>query len=134
MAKLLDFRETYYEFSGKASDAARNLALAGIAVVWIFRIGEGSASRLPQPLIWAVCLFALALALDLLHYSLAAVTWGTFHWLKEKAGASEESKLTAPRWLNWIPILFWGFKIVSVIVGHAFLGRFLLGILFPTVG
>jgi hypothetical protein len=72
--------------------------------------------------------------LDLLHYSLATVIWGIFHWLKEKAGVSEESQLKAPHWLNLIPRLLWASKIVSVIGGYAFLGYFLLGILFPAGG
>ena len=38
--KLSDYRETYYEFSGKASDVTRQLAFAGIAIVWIFKIEE----------------------------------------------------------------------------------------------
>jgi hypothetical protein len=32
-----DYRKTSYEFSGKASDASRQLAFAAIAVIWLFK-------------------------------------------------------------------------------------------------
>ncbi len=65
MATLEKFRESYYELSGKASDTARNLAFAGIAIIWIFRTGEGVANKIPQAIFWPLGLFAVALALDL---------------------------------------------------------------------
>jgi hypothetical protein len=134
MPPLSEYRKSYYEFSGKASDSARNLALAGIAVVWIFKIGDAGAFRFPRPLVWALCLFALALALDLLHYTVSAITWGSFHWFKERGGSKEGSDLKAPRALNWVPLLLWIAKIAAVAVGYVFLACYLWRILFSTEG
>lgn len=33
---LSDYLASYYELSGKASDVSRQLAFAGIAVIWVF--------------------------------------------------------------------------------------------------
>jgi len=35
--KLKDAREIYYFYSGKTSDLVRQLGLAGIAVIWLFK-------------------------------------------------------------------------------------------------
>lgn len=35
--KLKDAREHYYFYSGKTSDLVRQLGLAGIAVIWLFK-------------------------------------------------------------------------------------------------
>lgn len=36
--KLEDLRKSYYEYTQKTSEIVRYLGLAGIGVVWIFRI------------------------------------------------------------------------------------------------
>jgi len=34
---LQDYRDDFYTYSGKASDISRQLAFAGIAIIWIFK-------------------------------------------------------------------------------------------------
>ena len=38
--KIEDYREDFYFFTGKASEVNRQLAIAGIAVIWIFKNPE----------------------------------------------------------------------------------------------
>ena len=50
--KLKDAREIYYFYSGKTSDLVRQLGLAGIAVIWLFKydvqgIAELHGEQLP---------------------------------------------------------------------------------------
>lgn len=125
---LADFRKDYYEFSSKASGVARNLAFAGIAVVWIFRHGDGINSKIPQPLLFPVALFALTLALDLIHYVAGTITWGIFCRIKEKSGTLEDEELKAPMWLNWGTLLMFWSKIVVVMFAYILLIHFLLKI------
>ena len=64
--KLSDYRNTYYEFSDKASNVGRKLAFAGIAIIWIFKIEGEGAPKIPEKLFTPSALLATALAFDLL--------------------------------------------------------------------
>jgi hypothetical protein len=126
--KLKDFRHDYYEASATASARVRNLAFAGIAIVWVFKAGEGVASAIPSPLIFPLILFAATLTLDLFQYLSGTLVWGAFHRLKEKNGIEEEADIDAPRWSNWPALGFFWAKAVAVIGGYAYLVRFLWGL------
>ena len=124
---LKTFREAYYTASETVSKCTRNLAFAGIAVVWIFRAGEGVASKVPSSLIWPLLLFALALVLDLSQYFWQAAAWSIFCRMKEKEGVEEEADISAPRWINWPAlVLFWA-KAPAVIAGYILVVIFLWG-------
>ena len=64
--RLQDYRETFYEFTGKASDITRQLSFAGIAIIWIFKKETGTALTVPHELLWPGVLIVLALFFDLL--------------------------------------------------------------------
>jgi hypothetical protein len=66
--------ETFDRYAAKSNDLIRQLALAGIAVVWVFReTTKGGAVNLVAEIRWAAILFVMTLALDLAHY-----LYGTF--------------------------------------------------------
>ncbi len=46
--KLSDYRETYYEFSGKLSDVSRQLSFAGIALIWLFKLDSTPVPKVPD--------------------------------------------------------------------------------------
>ena len=126
MATLEEFRKYYYEFSGKASDRARHLAFAGVAIVWIFRTGQSTETTFPKDLLFPLILFATVLALDFFQYVAQALSWGIFSRWHEKTGAKDEQTLTAPQWMNWVPLaMFWG-KIIIVTVAYLLLIFFLV--------
>ena len=60
--KLSDYRETYYEFSGIASEVSRKLSFAGIALVWLFKIENSPIPKVPNELIFPTGLLALSLS------------------------------------------------------------------------
>jgi hypothetical protein len=121
--KLSKYRETYYEFSGKASDVARQLAFAGIALVWIFRIDSRPAPSLPREL-----------ALDLLQYALAALIWGTFHRYHEKRlkDKRKDPELTAPPYFNWPAQICFLIKLVSVVIAYILIINYIWHVLIST--
>jgi len=62
--------------SAKASDVARQLAFAGLAVVWAFRRSEfydGQRSFIPGDLLLPATAFAAGLFFDLMQYSFGAL-------------------------------------------------------------
>jgi hypothetical protein len=70
------YRQTFYEFSGKASDATRQLAFAAIAVIWLFKkdAPQGQLS-IPYDLFVPGILVVAALTADLLQYTVGAGIW-----------------------------------------------------------
>ncbi|HBS03963.1 MAG TPA: hypothetical protein DEA96_03285 [Leptospiraceae bacterium] len=71
--------ENYAFYTGKASGLVRQLALGGIAVVWLFSLepsSEGTNYKLPSSLAWPLYLMVLSLAADFLHYMISAGIWG----------------------------------------------------------
>lgn len=152
--KLSEARDFYYFYTGKTSEIVRQLALAGIAVIWIFKTGQ---VQLPAELILPLILIALTLVLDLFQYFVAATTWGIYSRWQEKNCESEkvfEKKLIlpsytrlrggsrkplgaekavdssafvfhAPRAINWPGIVFFYSKSLSLIFAYWFLFEYL---------
>jgi hypothetical protein len=117
---LKDYRQTYYELSGKASDVARQLSFAGIAIIWIFKAGDNTKITIPHKLITPLIFFTVSLASDLLQYIIGTVIWGLFQRYHEKKSTdlNNDLILSAPRQFNW-PILFFFFvKLISVIIAY----------------
>lgn len=125
-------RDAYQELTGKASDVARQLAFAGIGVIWIFRIsGDSVVSTLPEALLPPTVCFVLALTLDLLQYATSAVTYGLFSWrLELRVQRNEVVRDDHPAWFNRVPIAFWVVKVLLVIVGYGFLLSYLWNLVF----
>lgn len=116
--KLEDARQHYYDHSGKASEVTRQLAFAGIALIWIFKAGEEGPPHLPPELFFPAALIVLGLVFDFFHYISLATLWGTFSRLKEKAQVTE---FRAPAWLNWPGLICFVLKIVSIALAYGFL-------------
>jgi hypothetical protein len=119
--KLKDARELYYFFSGKTSDIVRQLALAGIGIVWLFRIGPVGAEKIPAALKFPLELIVIGLTLDLLHYAIAGGIWGIFQRRKELAGTHEDSEFFASKYLNYPGIFLFVVKVACVVVAYGML-------------
>lgn len=123
--KLAEVRNDYYGFTSKASDVARQLAFAGIAVVWIFKAGDTAHPSIPGALLPPLLSFGVALGLDLLQYAFASAIWGIFSWRKERwierHSATKDEEFQAPECLNWPALIFFWGKIAAAAIGHALL-------------
>lgn len=124
--KLKESREIYYFNSGKASDIVRQLALAGIALIWIFKTDIAGQPRLPTELVWPAILIVIGLGIDLLQYVVASIIWGTFGRQKEKSGVGIEEEFEAPRELNWPGLVFYGAKVSVIGLAYGLLGIYLV--------
>jgi hypothetical protein len=116
--KLKDARDFYYFHSGKTSDLIRQLGLAGIAIVWIFKYEVQGTPKIPEALALPLVLIVVGLVLDLLQYSVATAVWGTYQRLKERAGVSEDADFKAPRQFNWPALAFFWLKVVSIAAAY----------------
>jgi hypothetical protein len=127
MMKLKEYLDTYYEFSGKTSDVARQLAFAAIAIIWIFRDSDGAHQLLPDKLIVPAFTVMLALALDFAQYVSGTFIWGFFHRFKERGGVEADTEIKASPWLNKPILFFFIAKILSLILGYILILSFLWG-------
>ncbi|KRG71377.1 hypothetical protein ABB27_03785 [Stenotrophomonas terrae] len=128
--KLSEARENYYRQSGLASAAARQLAFAGIAAIWVFNQPQDQPGiALPSILTWAMILLCLSLACDLLQYATSSAIWGYFHRAKEKELAAKsvttDANVAASRWFNWPAIFFYWSKLALIIAAYACIAIFL---------
>jgi hypothetical protein len=115
-------RDCYRDFSGKASDAARQLAFGGIAAVWVFRPEDTSGVGLPTELLVTMAGLAFALLCDLLHYAYAAAAWGVYqYWYEDVAKASNSSNEEdgevpdSPGWINYVTLILFWLKLISLV-------------------
>ena len=121
--KLEDYRKDYYGFSTKASEIARQLSFAGIALIWIFKLENGGPLAIPSTLLWPTLLFCAALGLDLLHAVLGTLVWGGFARYHERKGTQDEDEIDSPTYFNWPTLVcFWG-KVAFVIAAYALVLR-----------
>ncbi|HBG06924.1 MAG: hypothetical protein A2075_12555 [Geobacteraceae bacterium GWC2_58_44] len=124
--KLSDYRETYYEFSGKASEVARKLAFAGIALVWIFKTSDAPTPKIPKELILPTGLLVLTLVFDLFQYIAATAIWGVFQWYEERklSDINDDPELSTPPCLKWPQNTFFGLKLISISMAYVLLSIF----------
>jgi len=123
--KLKDARDNYYFYSSKTSDLVRQLGLAGIAVIWIFKYEMQGIPKIPEALLPSLILIILGLAFDFLQYAVATFIWGIFHRRKEINGVTEDIDFLAPEQFNWPGIVFFVIKVVAIIVAYVYLLRHL---------
>ena len=122
--KLKDARDNYYFNSGKTSDLVRQLGLAAIAVIWLFKYEVSGTPKIPGMLQLPLILTIAGLALDLLQYASATAIWGIFHRLKERSLA-EDTEFTAPRQVNWPAIMLFWLKVGAIGAAYCFLLQYL---------
>lgn len=125
MSTLKDYRNDYYVLSARASENARQFAFAGIALIWILKVGSGGVESVPQALYFPALLFALTLAFDFFHYVSATAIWGVYTRRQEKAGRSEITDFKTPRSLNWPALAFFVAKQITLGLGYISLGLYL---------
>lgn len=147
--KLKDFREAYYDSSQSLSNITRQLALAGVALVWLFKtsllptgINNSSTDAglylIQDELYNALCFFILCLVSDYLQYFYKSFAWGTVHtWHDVKIGKNtpnkEEIEINQP-WpvINWPAIFFFWAKALSVGAGYYFAMKYISMVLLPS--
>lgn len=124
--KRKDLRDRYEYHTGKASDVGRQLAFAGIAVVWLFRVGEPTSALFPPELLAPLVFFVLALGLDLAQYVVCSIVWGVYNRYREvrRSHIADDATFEAPVWINAPGLLFFWGKIASVGFAHFLLVKF----------
>ena len=126
--KLSGALECYHELSAQMSNLSRQLAMAALAVVWIFKSESTGRYHVASPLIIAAALAVLSLACDFMQYAYGRSAWGFIHRHKEKQlGHDQDIEFHVRREVNWPSIAFFWTKGLAVLVAYGFLLSFLIG-------
>ncbi len=129
--KLEYVRDSYETLSSKASEIVRQLSLAGIAVIWVFKSGTDQAPTIDQHLLRAALFIAVALTLDFLQYLVGTTTWFIYFRTEERKGTKLKDEIMAPGWFNWPTWIFFYLKSASMVIAYGgYLIPFLLWKLF----
>ncbi len=133
--KITDYKTTYENSSTKLSDINRTIALAGIAIIWIFKKDKDDIITVDPKLILPAILFILALTTDLFQYLYKTLAWAIFYRIKEnkvykkyppkKWSAKLNKYTTAPSWINYTTWILFGLKIAACLSAYIFLLNFL---------
>jgi len=130
--KIKEIKAEYYEASGKVSDLVRQLDFAGIAVIWIFKIGKDEAAGIhfSKALLWPLALLVLSLACDLLQYVYKSAFFGIFNHRSWKKFHDEEKNVRYPDEANLPTNAFFWLKTILTGIAFGFLLTFLFRELF----
>jgi hypothetical protein len=122
-------------YSAKLSDQLRTLCYAGVAIIWMFKVGKDVPDEFgwDSILLWSLFLLVIALAVDLVQYFFLTGYWD---WWIRKAEAdvrtAESNGDPTPTefrnsnsMMNSAYYLLYG-KATIVLVGYCFLATFIL--------
>jgi len=127
---LEDHLEDSYELSKRTSEISRQLAFAGIAVIWIYKNPDNAPTIIKDGLVFPLFLWVTCLGIDLLQHFFGALTSYVFFHIKQYQDNGGKLKDTtdipAPYWMDFTATTLFIFKIVANIWAYIELGKFLL--------
>jgi hypothetical protein len=107
----------------KSSEIMRQLALGGIAIIWIFKVDAGQRQTIPTELFWPGLFLVLALLCDLVQYIVKSEWWRIVTKRNEENNVSD---FAVSPWLGRIVDSFYWIKMSAVGAAYVFLVRFLI--------
>src|SRR5215216_3546154 len=122
---LQDYRQTFYDYSGKLSDVCRQLAFSAIAVVWLFKSESDGIPHFPERLVLPSVFVIACLTLDLLQYLLGSLIWRSFYRSKEKMGMTSEQEIDHSIWLEFPILTTFYLKVALLLVAYCLILAFL---------
>jgi hypothetical protein len=122
MGNLQKFREYHYDATVKVSENTRTLALAAIAIVWLFKIQSGEQYLVPMEMKWPLYLAILALAFDFFQHFIRSIIWHYLFRKEEKKmderKITEKTELYVSHWFNDIVYFFYYTKVVFLTIAY----------------
>jgi hypothetical protein len=119
---LKDIGDRYSQSTTKGSDVNRQIDLAGLALIWIFKATD---NRVPAELFLPGLLLVTALGLDLFQYLLAAATHFVYYLVyeKQKRGGviNDDTDITMPNWTIFSVDMVFFAKVILTCTAYFFL-------------
>lgn len=124
---LRDVKTEYEVYTQKASDLARQLALAGLAIIWIYKTGTLPVLEIPAPLYTAGFWMVVTLTIDMLQYVISAVLWRWQFRKFESDWHKLDNDVPIRREIAWPSFAFWYLKIGTLAIGYFLILEYLAG-------
>jgi len=121
-----DVKEDFYTFTTKASEITRQLALAGVGIIWLFMknleiSGQG---------LYTLKLLILCLVLDFLHAVVPSFLYGYLDYgYRKKENKSDASVVEYIQIIEWPEWILFSLKVFFVVYAYIELWQFLTAIL-----
>jgi hypothetical protein len=126
MMKISKIRDAVEEFSGKTSDQARQLAIAGIAVIWILRVGHETGNiKFSHSLLLPLGGFVVALGCDLFHYLYYTVVWSIINSILNCRYHNDNKEVSISGTVHLIPSILFYAKVILTVVAYILLLRYM---------
>lgn len=107
--------------SANVSNILRQLVLAGVGIIWLFRVTSKDGSiQIDSHLLVALGAFVLAIVIELLHYLVEILL--NAYYLTDKMKKTE-----MPTYVSGISWFLWGIKLLLVLFAYVLIGVFLCG-------
>jgi hypothetical protein len=116
--KLSGIRDNYYFHSGKVSDIIRQMALAGVALIWVFKSDVQGQAKIPNDLVPAAVLIFIGITLDFLQYVAGTLIWGIRARILENKGKQDDDIIPLPDWINYPALVFFWTKILTTVAAY----------------
>src|ERR1041385_3884078 len=112
--KLEEARTAFYEASATLTENTRKLCFAGIAIVWIFKVGDKNAGGVAfsTDLLWPLGAFVMGLTFDVLHYFYKSTAWWLYYAWKHKHGTEDDAAINPPAIINFLTFVFFYGKVL----------------------
>jgi hypothetical protein len=110
--KLKDIKEDFYAFSSMSSTISRQLGLAGIAIIWFFKIATPDHIQLGNELVLILQLLGISLILDFCHAFVPTFIYGVSDIYHRSKGKNDEDEINfsgkwmIPDWIFFIAKIF----------------------------
>jgi len=119
---ILDWLGEFYDDTKTISGIIRNLAFAGIGLIWIFRNSNTDLSKniLPEALLLPLFVIVLGLIADVLQYLWRACAIylvyqiKLYKYTKGKLSDEQISNVTIPKIIGYVTLAFFAAKIIAI--------------------
>jgi hypothetical protein len=124
--KLSEYRKKSNEYTAKASEIGRQLSLAGVAIIWLFKNDNKNQPILAHSLLMPLILLAGALTFDLLQYIIGGQIWISFFRRKEKEAKGSDPDIKAPSNYNLPIYICYYLKLLMLLLAYGLIVIFLV--------
>jgi hypothetical protein len=119
--KFEEVREEYYINTEKTSELVRQLAFAGIGIVWIFFLGEKPSLSSQPYMMTPLLTLALCLLFDISQYLYASVAWERKYHEGVTKKLKLDENLSVKKHINTPTTVFFYLKIIFLILSYIML-------------
>ena len=120
MIKLSEAKDAFYDASGTLSENTRKLCFAGIAIIWIFKVGDKNAGGITfsAELLFPLAAFVCSLIVDVLQYFYKSTIWWAYYAINHARGKKDEDDVNPSGLINFFTGVFFYAKVACCGCGY----------------